>query len=61
MIREGFSPKTVSQIMGPINLNVTLGIYNHPDIQDFRAPLREMASQLLSDVTKLALIRCRID
>lgn len=47
MIRDGVSPKTVSKIMGHSNLNITLGIYDHPDIQDFRAPLNEMASQLL--------------
>lgn len=47
MIRDGVSPKTVSKIMGHSNLNITLGIYDHPDMQDFRAPLNEMASQLL--------------
>jgi integrase len=52
MIRDGHSPKTVSQIMGHSNLHITLGIYVHPELEDFRAPLCEMADQLLCDVTK---------
>lgn len=43
--------------MGHSNLNVTVGNYDHPDIQDFRAPLNGMASQLLWGFTKLARIR----
>jgi hypothetical protein len=29
-------------------------IYDHPELEDFRAPLSEMADQLLCDVTKSA-------
>jgi site-specific recombinase XerD len=36
MIRDGHSPKIVSQIMGHGNLNVTLGIYHHPELEDLR-------------------------
>jgi integrase len=52
MIRDGHSPKTVSQILGHSNLNITLGIYDHPELEDFRAPLSGMADQLLRDVMK---------
>ena len=52
MIRDGHSPNTVSQIMGHSSPKITLGIYDHPKLEDFRAPLNEMSDQLLRDVTK---------
>ena len=51
MIRNGHSPKAVSQIMGHSSPKITLGIYDHPDLDDFRVPLNELSDQLLRDVT----------
>jgi integrase len=54
MIRDGHSPNTVSQIMGHSSPKITLGIYDHPELEDFRAPLNGLSDQLLRDVTKSA-------
>lgn len=47
MIRDGVSINTVSKLMGHSNPNITLAVYDHPNFQDFRAPLKEMSAQLL--------------
>lgn len=60
MIRDGHSPTAVPQIMGHSNLNITLRIYDHPALEDFRAPLNEMSDQLLCDVAKSAASAQRI-
>ena len=52
MVRSGHSPKVVSQIVGHSSPKITLDIYDHPELEDFRAPLNEMSDQLLRDVTK---------
>jgi hypothetical protein len=33
-------------------VQVTLNIYDHPEIENFREPLAAVADQLLRDVTK---------
>ena len=44
--------KVVSEILGHSDIETTLSIYQHPEVEDRRAPLNEMATQLLPDVTK---------
>ena len=44
--------KVVSEILGHSDIETTLAIYQHPSVEDRRAPLTEMAIQLLPDVTK---------
>ena len=46
--------KVVSEILGHGDIETTLAIYQHPSVDDRRAPLNEMAIQLLPDVTKSA-------
>ena len=48
------SPKVVSEILGHADVNITLNIYDHPNVEDFRAPLNWVASELLRSVTKSA-------
>jgi len=43
--------KVVSEILGHGDIETTLAIYQHPSVDDRRAPLDEMASQLLPKVT----------
>jgi integrase len=54
LLRSGASPKVVSNIMGHSDVQITLNIYDHPNIENFRAPLDDVANQLLRDVTKSA-------
>ncbi len=44
--------KVVSEILGHSNVLTTMGVYQHVESEDFRAPLNEIASELLRDVTK---------
>ena len=44
--------KVVSEILGHGDIETTLSIYQHPVVEDRRAPLEEMAIQMLPDVTK---------
>ena len=46
--------KVVSEILGHGDIETTLAIYQHPSVDDRRAPLNEMAIQMLPDVTKSA-------
>jgi integrase len=52
LLRSGVSPKVVSEILGHADVQVTLDVYDHPEIENFRAPLEAVANQLLRDVTK---------
>lgn len=52
LLRSGVSPKVVSEILGHSDVEITLNVYDHPEIRDFRAPLDGVANQLLRDVTK---------
>jgi integrase len=52
LLRSGASPKVVSNILGHADVQITLDIYDHPDVESFRAPLDRVANQLLRDVTK---------
>ena len=44
--------KVVSEILGHGDIETTLAIYQHPNTEDRREPLNELAFQLLPDVTK---------
>jgi len=44
--------KVVSEILGHGDIETTLSIYQHPDTEDRRELLNEMAVQMLPDVTK---------
>ena len=54
LLRRGVDPKVVSEILGHSDVKITLDIYDHPNIENFRDPLSQMAGQLLPDVTKTA-------
>jgi integrase len=54
LLRSGASPKVVSNILGHSDVQMTLNVYDHPDIDNFRAPLDGVANQLLRSVTKTA-------
>jgi integrase len=56
LLRSGVSPKVVSEILGHSDVEITLNVYNHPEIRDFRAPLNDVANQLLRDVMKSASV-----
>lgn len=47
-----YPTKVISEILGHSDIETTLAIYQHPEIDDRREPLNEMARQLLPDVTK---------
>jgi len=40
-----------SEILGHSNVQITLDVYDHPEIENFRAPLEGVANQLLRSVT----------
>jgi len=44
--------KVVSEILGHSDIETTLAIYQHPTVDDRRAPLDEMAGQMLPKVTR---------
>jgi integrase len=44
----------VSEILGHSDVEVTLNVYDHHEIENFREPLAAVADQLLRDVTKSA-------
>jgi integrase len=52
LLRSGVSPKVVSEILGHSDVEVTLNVYDHPEIGNFREPLVAVAHQLLRDVAK---------
>jgi len=52
LLRSGVSPKVVSKILGHSDVQITLNVYDHPEIENFREPLTAVADQLLRDVTK---------
>jgi integrase len=47
LLRSGVSPKVVSRILGHSDVGITLNVYDHPEFNDFRAPLDGVAKQLL--------------
>jgi integrase len=47
-----YPTKVVSQLLGHSDVRTTLAIYQHVGTEDLRAPLNEMATELLPDVTK---------
>jgi integrase len=51
LLRSGVSPKVVSDILGHSDVQITLDVYDHPNTEDFRAPLESVANQLLRSVT----------
>ena len=44
--------KVVSEILGHPDVRTTPRVYQHVETEDFRAPLNELADELLRDVTK---------
>ena len=46
-----------SELLGHSNVQTTLSVYQHVETDQFRAPLNEIATELLPDVTKLAASR----
>lgn len=50
-LMERVSTKTAAGILGHSDTRTTLG-YQHPSIENFRAPLAEISGELLRDVTK---------
>jgi integrase len=56
LLRSGISPKVVSEILGHSDVEITLNVYDHPEIENFREPLAAVANQLLRDVTKSELV-----
>jgi integrase len=50
-----YPTKVVSELLGHSSVQTTLSVYQHVETEDFRAPLNEMATELLSDVTKSGL------
>lgn len=51
LLRSGVSAKVVSEILGHSDVQITLDVYDHPEIENFREPLEFVANQLLRDVT----------
>jgi len=49
--------KVVSELLGHSSVQTTLSVYQHVETDQFRAPLNEIATELLPDVTKLAASR----
>jgi len=50
-----YPTKVVSELLGHSSVQTTLSVYQHVETEDFRAPLNEMTTELLCDVTKLKL------
>jgi integrase len=50
--KHGWSAKVRADILGHSSLQVTDGVYDHADQDDFREALGSIASELLRDVTK---------
>ena len=47
--------KVISEMVGHSDVHTTLSVYQHIETEDFRAPLNELADELLRDVTKSPL------
>ena len=47
--------KVISEMVGHSDVHTTLPVYQHIETEDFRAPLNELAGELLRDVTKSSL------
>jgi integrase len=54
--KHGWSAKVRADLLGHSNLQVTDGVYDHADQDDFREALGEIASELLPDVTKSEIV-----
>ena len=50
-----YPTKVVSELLGHSSVQTTLSVYQHVEMEDFRVPLNEMATELLCDVTKSRL------
>jgi len=50
-----YPTKVVSELLGHSSVQTTLSVYQHVETEDFRAPMNEMTTELLLDVTKLKL------
>jgi len=52
MRRNGVHPKVVSDILGHSKVNLAMDVYDRSDVEDFNAPLGDIAKRLLPDVTQ---------
>lgn len=50
-----YPTKEGSELLGHSSVRTTLPVYQHVETEDFRAPMNEMTTELLRDVTKLKL------
>jgi integrase len=50
-----YPTKVVSELLGHSSVQTTLSVYQRVETEDFRAPMDEMTTELLCDVTKLKL------
>lgn len=52
LLREKHPAKLVAELLGHSDVRTTLAVYHHVATEELRAPLDEIAGQLLCDVTK---------
>jgi hypothetical protein len=52
MRRNGVHPKVISGILGHAKVALTMDVYDHTNVDDFRQPLSFVADELLRNVTK---------
>lgn len=51
LLTNRYPTKVVSELLGHSDVQTTLKTYHHAETENFRAPLAEMAGQLLADVS----------
>jgi len=56
LLKQRHSAKMVSELLGHSDVETTLKTYTHPEREDFRIPLNERAAELLSNVSKSAIL-----
>ncbi len=53
MRRSGVHPKVISGVLGQSKVTIAMDVYDRTTVDDFRAPLNDVAGELLSSVIKL--------
>jgi len=56
-VGQSFGEPQVSELLGHSSVQTTLSVYQHVETNQFRAPLNEIATELLPDVTDLVASR----
>jgi integrase len=56
-----YPTKVVSELLGHSNVQTTLETYQHVETEDFRAPLNEVATELLSSVSKCPVLQQSVE